>query len=154
VCGNGVCEAGNGEDCVACPADCAGRQGGTPNARYCCGDGGGSGAIPCSDARCTANGLVCTTVPEGPSTYCCGDGACVAGESCGTCRLDCTLGAEICSGGTDEDCDGAIDCADGQCSAAPACQVTCKASGGSCTTNGECCSQACVTKGKSGAKCR
>jgi hypothetical protein len=32
--------------------------------------------------------------------------------------------------------------------------VACKASGVSCTTNGECCSQACVTKGKSGAKCR
>ena len=153
VCGNHVCEAGNGEDCVGCPTDCAGQQGGKPNTRYCCGDGSGSGPIPCSDARCTAGGLACTTVPELPSSYCCGDGACATGESCSTCLLDCTAGAEVCSGGADEDCDGAIDCADAQCSTAPACQVTCKASGLSCTTNGECCSQACVTKGKT-RKCR
>jgi hypothetical protein len=154
VCGNGVCEAGNGEDCVACPADCAGRQSGKPSLRYCCGDGGGSGPIPCSDARCTAGGLVCTTVPSVPNDYCCGDGACVNGESCGTCGLDCTLGAEICTGHVDEDCDGATDCTDTQCGADPACQATCQPSGASCSANAECCSQACVTKGKSGAKCR
>jgi hypothetical protein len=154
VCGNGICEAGNGEDCVACPADCAGRQGGKPSTRYCCGDGAGSGPIPCSDGRCAANGLACTTVPSLPNDYCCGDGVCANGESCGTCRLDCTLGAEICTGGVDEDCDGAVDCADSQCSTNVACQATCQPSGVSCTTNAECCSQSCVTKGKSGTKCR
>jgi hypothetical protein len=153
VCGNGICEAGNGEDCAACPSDCAGRQGGKPNTRYCCGDGGGSGPIPCSDTRCTPNGLVCTTVPSAPNDYCCGDGACVNGESCGTCGLDCTLGAEVCTGSIDDDCDGATDCADGQCSTHPACQATCKPSGVLCTSSGECCSQSCVTKGKSGTKC-
>ncbi|HWP65091.1 MAG TPA: M12 family metallo-peptidase [Candidatus Limnocylindria bacterium] len=148
VCGNGVCEAGNGEDCVACPADCAGVQSGKPSGRWCCGAGGGAGPVPCSDARCTANGRVCTTVPSVPDDYCCGDGACTSGESCSTCRLDCTLGAELCTGLVDEDCDGAIDCADGQCSTHEACQATCAPSGAACTANAECCSQACVTKGK------
>jgi hypothetical protein len=148
VCGNGSCEAGNGEDCVSCPADCAGQQSGKPNTRWCCGDGGGSGAVPCSDARCTANGRVCTTVPKQPNSYCCGDGLCVNGESCSSCRLDCTLGAELCTGSVDEDCDGSVDCADSQCSTNAACQSTCKPSGLACSTNTECCSRSCVVKGK------
>ena len=75
------------------------------------------------------------------------------GESCGTCRLDCTLGAELCTGNVDEDCDGAVDCSDSNCSTNAACQATCKASGLACTANSECCSQACVVKGKT-RKCR
>jgi hypothetical protein len=153
VCGNGVCEAGNGEDCASCPSDCAGQQGGKPSSRYCCGDGGGSGPVPCSDARCTANGRVCTTVPSQPNDYCCGDGQCVNGESCGSCRLDCTLGAEICTGNADEDCDGAVDCSDSQCTTNPSCQVTCKPAGTTCAASAECCSLSCVTKGKN-RKCQ
>jgi hypothetical protein len=118
------------------------------NTRWCCGDGGGSGAVPCSDARCTANGRVCTTVPKQPNSYCCGDGLCVNGESCSSCRLDCTLGAELCTGSVDEDCDGSVDCADSQCSTNAACQSTCKPSGLACSTNTECCSRSCVVKGK------
>ncbi len=35
--GDGVCEPG--EDCVSCSVDCAGRTGGKPSKRYCCGNG-------------------------------------------------------------------------------------------------------------------
>ena len=34
TCGNGICEAGNDENCATCAADCAGQLGGT-----CCGLG-------------------------------------------------------------------------------------------------------------------
>jgi beta-lactamase superfamily II metal-dependent hydrolase len=36
-CGNASCEAG--EDCLSCPADCGGVQGGKPATRWCCGNG-------------------------------------------------------------------------------------------------------------------
>ena len=52
VCGNGVCEAGDGEDCASCPNDCNGVQNGMPSGRFCCG-GGGINPLTCSDARCT-----------------------------------------------------------------------------------------------------
>jgi len=122
VCGNGVCEAGGGEDCVACPADCLGVQGGKPNGRYCCGDGDGVAPVPCTDPRCVAGGAACTTAPVPPVSYCCGDGVCEGAETCGTCATDCATGAEVCSGGGDEDCDGLADCADPDCAADPGCQ--------------------------------
>jgi hypothetical protein len=34
---DGVCEPG--EDCLSCGSDCAGKQNGKPDSRYCCGDG-------------------------------------------------------------------------------------------------------------------
>jgi hypothetical protein len=121
VCGNGVCEAGNGEDCVSCPADCNGRQSGKPSGRYCCGDGDGSNPLPCSDPACSTAGWLCTDVPVPGGSYCCGDTFCDSGETCGNCALDCTIGAEVCTGGLDEDCNGAVDCGDGACASDPVC---------------------------------
>ena len=46
---DGVCEAG--EDCLSCGSDCAGKQSGKPDGRYCCGDG-----IP---QNAEGNGAVC-----------------------------------------------------------------------------------------------
>ena len=83
-CGNGICEAGDGEDCVRCPADCAGKQGGKPSGRYCCGDGDGEGAVGCGDSRCGAS---CTETPSTP--WCCGDGVCGDDEPTSACELDC-----------------------------------------------------------------
>jgi hypothetical protein len=123
VCGNGVCEAGNGEDCVSCPADCNGAQSGKPANRFCCGDGGGTNPLPCSDASCSTGGWSCTDVPGSGGTYCCGDLSCDSGEDCGNCALDCTIGAEVCGSNVDEDCDGATDCSDTDCSAFPICEV-------------------------------
>ena len=121
VCGNGICEAGNGEDCVSCAADCNGTQSGRPANRFCCGDGGGTNPVPCSDSRCDTGGFSCTDVPVAAGTFCCGLFGCESGENCATCGLDCTFGGEICSGGVDEDCDGTIDCADSDCLFDPAC---------------------------------
>lgn len=154
VCGNGICEAGNGEDCVSCPSDCNGVQGGKPSGRYCCGDGGGSNPIPCTDSRCTAGGKSCTTVPSSPGSYCCGDSTCSNGESCATCAVDCSLfNFEVCDNGVDDDCNGQVDCNDAGCSAAPECQVTCKPSGQACSASSECCSNNCRTKGKNAGTC-
>lgn len=58
-CGNGICEPGEGEDCLSCPADCNGKQTGKPNGRFCCGDGEGRGPVDCSDPRCTESGYEC-----------------------------------------------------------------------------------------------
>jgi hypothetical protein len=151
VCGNDVCEAGNGEDCLSCPSDCNGVQGGKPQNRYCCGDGSGSNPIPCSDSRCTSGGNSCTTVPVSPGSFCCGDDVCESPETCATCAQDCGLGFEICDNGTDDDCDGAADCADSACSGEPAC--LCKGSGQACSSSSECCSNNCRTKGKNAGTC-
>jgi hypothetical protein len=63
ACGNGVCEAGDGENCASCPDDCNGVQNGQPSDRFCCGDGGGSNPLTCSDSRCT-EGVSCIDVPS------------------------------------------------------------------------------------------
>jgi hypothetical protein len=151
VCGNGVCEAANGESCVTCPSDCNGVQNGKPSGRYCCGDGSGSGWIPCSDALCSAGGRTCTTTPSEPGSYCCGDGQCEAPEGCGSCGIDCASPAEECTNGVDDDCNGRVDCADDVCSALPACQ--CGGSGAACTSASDCCSANCRTKGKRANTC-
>jgi len=150
-CGNGVCEAGNGEDCLSCASDCNGAQGGKPQNRYCCGDGSGSGPIPCSDSRCTAKGRSCTTVPVTPSSYCCGNATCENPENCSVCAIDCGGASEICGNGIDDDCNGKIDCSDTACSTLPACQ--CLPSNSSCTSNSQCCSGSCRTKGKNAHTC-
>jgi hypothetical protein len=122
--GNGICEAGDGETCLN-SNDCAGVQGGRPSNRYCCGDGSsGTGAVDCSDPRCSSGSSECTNVPVPTGSYCCGDTTCDLGEDCATCALDCNNGPEDCSNGTDEDCDGAIDCADSDCATDPACVCT------------------------------
>jgi hypothetical protein len=53
----------------------------------------------------------------------CGDGTCDAAERC-TCTPDCGMPPMIetaCADGIDDDCDTLTDCADGDCSADPAC---------------------------------
>ncbi len=83
---------------------------------------------------------------SGPS---CGNGILETGEDQCTCAADCgSPGAELCTDGVDNDCDGQADCDDGDCAADPACQ--CGAAGTSCTTASDCCSGKC--KGKAGRK--
>ena len=151
VCGNGVCEAGNGENCSNCAADCNGVQNGKPSNRYCCGDGGGSNPVGCGDSRCTAGGNSCTSTPVSGGSFCCGDDVCDSGESCATCGVDCALGFEVCDNGVDDDCNGQADCADSACSGDPSCQ--CGDSGSACTSNTDCCSGNCRTNGKKANTC-
>jgi hypothetical protein len=67
---------------------------------------------------------------------------CDAGEDCGNCAQDCTIGAEVCAGGVDEDCDGFVDCLDTtDCATDPAC--LCSPGGSSCSANSDCCSNKC-----------
>ena len=150
VCGNGICEAGNGENCVSCAADCAGKQNKKPSGRFCCGDGGGQNPADCSSQTCNGNGFTCTTVPADAGSFCCGFGGCETGESCGNCALDCTLGAELCSGGVDEDCNGQVDCGDSVCSTDPACSSDGLPAGSPCAQNSDCASNKC--RGRSGSK--
>jgi hypothetical protein len=49
--GDSLCEPG--ESCATCPGDCAGRSGGKPAQRYCCGDGVRQGAE--TSAICDGN---------------------------------------------------------------------------------------------------
>jgi len=154
-CGNGVCEAGDGEDCLSCAADCNGVQGGKPAGRFCCGDGDGENPLPCSDASCSTGGWSCTDVPSVPGSFCCGQFGCESGESCSSCALDCTTGAEICDDGVDNDCNGLTDCNDDVCIIEPYCIEagcgagfpSCCAQGGSCTTHADCCSGNCKPNG-------
>ena len=130
VCGNGVCETANGEDCVSCAADCNGMQSGKASRRYCCG-----ADVGCGDSRCGS----CTDVPAVPQAYCCGDGACGGPEDCGTCALDCAAPAEICDSGRDDNCDGAVDCADAECAALPLCEAPPQSCGdGTCAPGEDC----------------
>ncbi len=111
-CGNGTCEPSLGEDCLSCPDDCNGRQKGKPSNQFCCGDGAGSGAVGCADARCTSSGFACSDLTQDPS--CCGDGACEGTENGANCEVDCGAGFcgdGICAVGEDcvscpGDCDG------------------------------------------------
>lgn len=84
----------------------------------------------------------------------CGDGTCGSGEDSCSCPEDCgpaPLTETSCSNGTDDDCDGAVDCDDADCSGDPACSApTCGAPRDKCTSNDECCSFQCDIKGKSG----
>ncbi len=87
TCGNLICEAGDGEDCLSCAMDCNGKQTGSQGSRFCCGDGDGQNPVPCTDTRCSTMGYQCTTVPS--PTYCCGDLTCEDPETVFNCEPDC-----------------------------------------------------------------
>ena len=173
-CGNGICEAGNGENCVSCPSDCNGIQNGNPSGRFCCGDGGGANPLSCSNSLCTQGSFECMETANsgsccgdltcegiensasceidcGPAPYC-GDSVCDADEDSCSCPTDCGAPSlnetSMCSDGIDNDCDTDVDCSDLDCSSDASCQ--CSVLGDSCTDNGDCCEFKC--RGKAGSK--
>lgn len=75
-CGNGLCEAADGETCSNCPKDCA-----TTAARVCCGS-----ASKC-DSDCKLQTKTCTE--EVVETVLCGDGKCEGQEDPENCPVDC-----------------------------------------------------------------
>ena len=177
VCGNGICEAGDGEDCVSCAADCNGVQSGKKSRRFCCGDGDGHGPLACGASQCSSGGWSCTDTPASGPSCCgdavcqvdedpftcpddcegapfCGDGTCNGDETTCSCAADCGAPASVetmCTDGLDDDCDGALDCSDSDCGGAAAC--SCLPRGASCSAGADCCSSKCG--GKRGQKtCR
>jgi spore coat protein A len=130
LCGNGLCEAGDGENCLTCPEDCAGKQTGSAAKQFCCGfdDGQANGPIGCgvdvNDDRCINAGasLFCRVTTR--ISACCGDKLCEGAETASSCANDCDPnvctptepGIELsCSDGEDNDCDGLIDNNDPDC---------------------------------------
>lgn len=126
-CGNGVCETSDGEDCLTCPEDCNGLQGGLVRERFCCGAGGGENPVGCDDARCFEAGVSCTSDPS--IEPCCGDGLCTGFETGCNCPEDCGTPAlgEIrgatCNDGLDNDCDKLVDCDDPDCMKDAVCRM-------------------------------
>ncbi|HXV77090.1 MAG TPA: serine protease [Candidatus Polarisedimenticolaceae bacterium] len=120
---DGTCEAG--EDCNNCPNDCGSKVNGNPNSRYCC-----DGDLPdCGDSRCSEGGFSCG---DGGGT-CSDDADCADGQFCN--------GDEICSGGS---CQSGSDPCPGQgCDEGLNQCVTCGGNKDSCTTDSDCCSNAC-----------
>ena len=125
-CGNGLCEVGDGENCLTCAVDCAGEQTGGGD-DYCCGNGGtnpiGCG-IDATDARCIDGDdqRFCRLSPRLVAS--CGDHLCEGQETVVSCAQDCSVpfceATEItdeltCGDGIDNDCDGAIDASDTDC---------------------------------------
>jgi hypothetical protein len=110
VCGDGYCDPSVGEDCLSCPSDCNGKQGGKPSSRYCCGDGAGENPLDCSDPRCTADGNTCGT---GATSYCCGDGICEGPEDSFDCEVDCGPPSGCAPSG--QACADDAECCSGKC---------------------------------------
>lgn len=110
TCGDGHCDIG--EDVCSCSADC----GLGPGWETSCTnelDDDCDGDTDCADSECV-NDPTCPT---------CGDRTCSDSERC-SCVDDC--GAHPpeetnCDDGVDDDCDGDVDCSDGECSVTPVC---------------------------------
>ena len=114
-CGDGICEEALNEDCLSCSSDCAGAQNGNPGNRYCCGNGGGTNPISCTDSRCNSGGFTCGTTGD---EFCCGDVICDVTEDSCVCAADCGKPPAtelICGDAFDNDCDGNTDCNDRDC---------------------------------------
>jgi hypothetical protein len=154
LCGNGLCEAGDGENCVTCAADCAGKQKGNASRQFCCGfdDGQVNNPLGCgvdaSDDRCIdrSNDWYCRLAPRVEA--CCGDTMCEGEETESSCAVDCAPPPATCSpseptevscfDGLDNDCDTAIDCTDGNCNGSVGATTNCGTGVCASTGNLEC----------------
>jgi spore coat protein A len=153
-CGNGLCEAGDGENFNTCPADCAGKQKGSSSRQFSCGfdDGQVTNPIGCGespdDTRCidpSAN-LFCRKAIR--VRACCGDAMCEGQETEDSCAVDCapeppqppvcepTEVPEIsCFDSLDNDCNEAVDCSDESCDGALGAPTNCGV--GECAATGQ-----------------
>jgi len=178
VCGNGLCEAGNGENGSNCSADCASKLNGKPSSRFSCGFSDGYSPNGCGDSRCTSGGFDCTETPVPSGSYCCGDAICEGAEDSFSCGLDCgaapfcgdgtcdpdedscscpsdcgapppnELPNSTCDDGIDNDCDAATDCSDTADCGTDPSCNVCKPRNASCSLDNECCSGDCKGNGR------
>lgn len=163
TCGDGSCLGD--ETCDNCPRDCVRGDGGTCEDCFkgvcngechpkkeaetcadcappiCCGDGW------CEGGETNDN---CPRDCNQPDDPFCGDGSCNGDEDSCNCGADCgsppSSEAGACNDGLDNDCDGAADCDDEDCSGDPACAPNCGVKGDPCEANSECCSNKCHPK--------
>lgn len=63
LCGNGICDAYAGEDCLSCPEDCRSRLTGPESKQFCCGAKKPLNNIGCSSAACNTRGWICEPEP-------------------------------------------------------------------------------------------
>ncbi len=86
----------------------------------------------CSSACATdcdcPSGHACSAVRPGLSVCTPGAGMCTRGMMDAGMMPMCAARETACTGGRDEDCDGAIDCADADCVSSPACEPACRPS--------------------------
>ncbi|HWO21409.1 MAG TPA: multicopper oxidase family protein [Kofleriaceae bacterium] len=71
----------------------------------------------------------------------CGDGTCSGGETRCSCPADCGVpptAETVCADGLDNDCDGALDCADTNCATVPACAPPACDGDGTCEAGESC----------------
>ena len=128
-CGNGLCEAGIGEDSCSCAADCGGPV---------CGDG----TVECGELcdGSNVNGLTCQDQGFFDGTLAC-NSACTDYDTSGCCT---ETEDGLCFDGLNNDCDAFTDGAD------PDCAGACAPANVLCVDDTECCSGKC--RGKTGAK--
>lgn len=147
-CGNGLCEAGDGENCATCAEDCAGKQKGSASKQFCCGfdDGQVGGPIGCgvdaADNRCidSSANLFCRVTARLSAS--CGDMLCEGAESISNCAIDCDPNAvceptgisETICNGADDNCNAQID--EDYAPTSTSCGVGVCAASGNTTCNG------------------
>jgi len=124
LCGNKLCEIGDGEDFLTCPEDCNGRDKGKK--RFNCGSddpndpgyncGFAADGYTVLDDRCITNDYFCRVAPR--VAACCGDRLCEGQETETSCAIDCAPPPPACEptgvsetvcNGVDDDCDDLID---------------------------------------------
>jgi hypothetical protein len=174
VCGNGLCEAGDGENASNCSADCNGTLNGRPSNRFSCGYDDSYGPDGFADPRCNEEGYSCTEVPAGGEVnYCCGDFSCEGAENSNSCAVDCGP-APVCGDAiieSPEVCDGSelggntctsLGYGDGTLACGSDCQSfdiggcappSCGAPNAECSSNDQCCSGKCRSKGQKRNTC-
>jgi spore coat protein A len=102
LCGNGLCEIGDGEDFTTCPADCNGR--GKGKNRFNCGStdttdpgyncGFAEDGYTVEFDGCITDGYFCRVSPR--LRACCGDALCEGQETETSCAVDCA-GPAVCT---------------------------------------------------------
>ncbi len=121
-------------------------------------DGLGNSAVNTGGVECwTEEEVDCPLDLDSASTaVICGNDVCEVGESVCSCSADCGMPPlEICNDGTDNDCDGDVDCDDANCALDEICYVPpepvptdCIEPGEACSSDRDCCTGDCRINAK------